>query len=160
MQKTVWDNLCEFASPLVLPLGFDTAKYFANKPNDKIVISYFGRLAQGQKGFVEYLHAVDLIDQNILDKYTVEFNVYGKGEMPDWLPVRRISNVAFLEGSELTNAFAQSHIVVMPSKYEPFGLVGLEALASGCVLLATEGLGMDEYLVSGKNYVPINNLLM
>ncbi|TAH54530.1 MAG: glycosyltransferase, partial [Treponema sp.] len=155
MQKVVWDKLCDFASPLVLPLGFDSSRYHTAKPDDRIVISYFGRLAQGQKGFVEYLQAVDLIDQSFLDKYDVEFNVYGKGEMPDWLPVRRITNIAFLEGDELTDAFAQSHVVVMPSKYEPFGLVGLEALASGCVLLATEGQGMDEYLIPGKNYVAI-----
>lgn len=155
MQDVVWKNLCEFAAPLVLPLGFDASRYHTNKPDDKIVISYFGRLAQGQKGFFEYLQAIDMIDQTLLDKYDVEFNIYGKGEMPEWLPSRRVDTVAFLEDSALTDAFARSHIVVMPSKYEPFGLVGLEALASGCVLLATEGQGMDEYLIPGKNYVPI-----
>jgi len=156
-REIVWEKLCEFAAPLVLPLGFDGSKFHAAKPADRIVISYFGRLAQGQKGFVEYLQAVDMLDEEILRRYEIEFNVYGKGQMPDWLPTRRITTVAFLEGEALTEAYARSHIVVMPSKYEPFGLVGLEALASGCLLLCTEGQGMDEYLVPGKNYLPIRS---
>ncbi|HBG36768.1 MAG TPA: hypothetical protein DDW88_06865 [Treponema sp.] len=47
----------------------------------------------------------------------------------------------------------------MPSRYEPFGLTGLEAMASGCLLLATRGLGMDEYAIPGKNSLMIPNSL-
>ncbi|GEM_PF-2367074 len=155
MRQVVWNQLSDFASPLVLPLGFDASKYHSEKPQDRIIISYFGRLVQGQKGFVEFLQAVDLIDPSLIERYTVEFHVYGKGELPDWLPTRRVTKTGFLQGEDLKNAYAESHIIVMPSKYEPFGLVGLEALASGCVLLCTEGQGMDEFLIPNKNYLPI-----
>jgi glycogen(starch) synthase len=154
-RKTVWNQLCDFAGPIVLPLGFNTGKYYSDKPSDKIIISFFGRLVQGQKGYFEFLQAIDMVDPELIEKYSVEFQVYGKGELPDWLPTRRVTRSGFLDGYDLKRAFAQSHVVVMPSKYEPFGLVGLEALASGCVLLCTEGQGMDEFIIPNKNYVPI-----
>jgi glycosyltransferase involved in cell wall biosynthesis len=157
MQKVVWDKLCDFASPLVLPLGFVPEAFHFNKPPEKIVVSYFGRLAQNQKGFVEFVQAVDMINQDLLSRYTVEFNIYGVGDFPEWLPSRRINTVKHLDKDEVKEAYAESHVVVMPSKYEPFGLVGLEAIASGCVLFCTTGLGMDEYIVENKNFVPIES---
>lgn len=155
MQNVVWNSLCDFSAPLILPLGFDSSKYHSDKNPDKIVISFFGRLVEGHKGFVEFVQAVDSINSDLLNRYDVEFNLYGKGEVPKWLPTDRFTNIGFLEGDKLVEAYAKTNIVVMPSKYEPFGLVGLEALASGCLLLATEGLGMDEYLQKDKNYISI-----
>jgi glycosyltransferase involved in cell wall biosynthesis len=46
--------------------------------------------------------------------------------------------------AEILDAFASSHIFVMPSLVEGFGLVYLEALASGCYLIATPNTGVPD----------------
>lgn len=40
MQNVVWNSLCDFSAPLILPLGFDSSKYHSDKNPDKIVISF------------------------------------------------------------------------------------------------------------------------
>ena len=77
--------------------------------------------------------------------------------IPSSLDASLFDKVDFLEGQNLYDEYAKTHIVVMPSRYEPFGLTGLEAMASGCLLLVTQGLGMDEYAFLGKNCLSIPN---
>ena len=86
------------------------------------------------------------LDETILDK----------AKVIDW-PTTRLEYTRHVKGKEKHDAYRKSDIVVMPSRYEPFGLVGLEALAAGCLLLAPEGLGMDEYYIPGINGVSIKN---
>ncbi|XP_077870383.1 uncharacterized protein LOC144363933 [Saccoglossus kowalevskii] len=40
----------------------------------------------------------------------------------------------------------QSHLCIMPSRSEPFGLVGLEAIAAGIPVLVTENSGLADFL--------------
>lgn len=47
--------------------------------------------------------------------------------------------------------FSAADLFVLPVNYEPFGLVGIEAMSSGTPVLATETGGIIDYLVSGKN---------
>lgn len=47
---------------------------------------------------------------------------------------------------ELSGYFARCHAVVLPSRCEAFGLVGLEALAHGRMLIATDWAGPRDYL--------------
>jgi len=46
--------------------------------------------------------------------------------------------------AELLTAFSSSHIFVMPSLVEGFGLVYLEALAAGCFVIATPNTGVPD----------------
>lgn len=54
---------------------------------------------------------------------------------------------------------AKSEIFVMPSYPEGFGIVYLEAMASGCVTIGTEGEGIADVIRSGENgfLVPPND---
>ncbi|HEY2737883.1 MAG TPA: glycosyltransferase, partial [Thermoanaerobaculia bacterium] len=56
--------------------------------------------------------------------------------------------VAFLgirKGSELTGILNHHRILVVPSRYnEPFGIVALEGIACGCVVVASAGGGLPE----------------
>ena len=57
-----------------------------------------------------------------------------------------------LERAQLPGAYAQADVVVFPSRWEePWGLVGLEAMAVGAPLAATAGGGSAEYLRDGEN---------
>lgn len=46
--------------------------------------------------------------------------------------------------AEVLEAFAAAHVFVMPSLYEGFGLVYLEALAAGCFVIGTPNTGVPD----------------
>lgn len=46
---------------------------------------------------------------------------------------------------------AKSQFFVMPSVNEGFGIVYLEAMASGCVTIGTQGEGISDLIISGEN---------
>lgn len=52
---------------------------------------------------------------------------------------------------ELAEAFQKSRVVVLPSTKESLGLVGIEAIACGAILVGSDSGGIREYLVDGKN---------
>ena len=64
------------------------------------------------------------------------------------LPVRFIGA---LQGRQLAQAYASADVFVFPSLVESFGLVVLEAMASGLPPLAARGGGVPELLREGRN---------
>jgi glycosyltransferase involved in cell wall biosynthesis len=108
-----------------------------------------------QKGYLEFIKAVNFLGEDFKNQNDVEYFLYGRGEINSYVDLSLFNNPEFLEGEELYKAYSQMDIVVMPSRYEPFGLTGLEAMASGNLLLATSGLGMDSYMNPEKNCLAI-----
>ena len=51
----------------------------------------------------------------------------------------------------LARILSAVHVVVVPSRYEPFGLVGLEAMAAGVPVVATPVGGLKELVRTGYN---------
>ena len=122
---------------------------------EKINVGYFGRFENVQKGFMNFINSVNLLGKEFKEKNNVEYFLYGRGEISNSVDLSLFNPPEFLTGEDLYQAYSKMDIVVMPSRYEPFGLTGLEAMASGCLLLATTGLGMDSYMDVGKNCLAI-----
>jgi glycosyltransferase involved in cell wall biosynthesis len=57
-----------------------------------------------------------------------------------------VSFAGFVPDAELRALLHQARAVVVPSFYEPFGIVALEALASGAPLVAARSGGLAEIL--------------
>lgn len=57
----------------------------------------------------------------------------------------------YLTNPETLSAMSRSRFFVMASVDEGFGLVYAEAMASGCITIGTEGEGIADLIVSGKN---------
>ena len=57
----------------------------------------------------------------------------------------------FLPNADTMDAMAQSEIFVLPSVEEGFGIAYIEAMASGCVAIGTEGEGISSVIRSGEN---------
>jgi glycogen(starch) synthase len=65
--------------------------------------------------------------------------------------------LGFVDENRLRGLYAAADLVVVPSLYEPFGLVALEAMASGTPVLASDTGGLREIVdheVTGLRFVP------
>jgi len=57
----------------------------------------------------------------------------------------------FLPNPKTLEKMSKARFFVMPSINEGFGIVYLEAMASGCITIGTEGEGIADLIVSGEN---------
>ncbi|MGW5052026.1 glycosyltransferase family 4 protein [Actinokineospora sp. NPDC004072] len=63
---------------------------------------------------------------------------------------RAVDFVGHLADDALSAALGAAHAVVLPSRYEPFGIVALEAAAAGAPLVASTAGGLGEVVVDGQ----------
>lgn len=73
--------------------------------------------------------------------------------------VRSVRFVGHLPDRELAALLAAADAVVLPSRYEPFGIVALEAAAAGTPLVASTAGGLGEVVldgVTGLSFAPGN----
>jgi glycogen(starch) synthase len=72
------------------------------------------------------------------------------------LRVRRaVDFVGHLSDRTLVALLAAADVVVLPSRYEPFGIVALEAAAAGAPLVASTAGGLAELVVHGETGLSI-----
>jgi glycosyltransferase involved in cell wall biosynthesis len=65
---------------------------------------------------------------------------------------RRVSFTGWLDSEQLARELAEASVVALPSVWpEPFGLVGIEALAAGRPVVASETGGIPDWLQHGVN---------
>jgi glycosyltransferase involved in cell wall biosynthesis len=64
---------------------------------------------------------------------------------------RKVCFLGFLQGEELAAAFASADVFVMPSTTETLGFVVLEAMASGCPVVAARAGGIPDLIDHGEN---------
>lgn len=82
---------------------------------------------------------------------------YGDQEIPDDLP----ANVRILPNTpHVREVYASTKVLVMPSRYESFGRVAIEAAASGIPTLAAGTPGLEEALGPMNTYAPIDDFDM
>jgi glycogen(starch) synthase len=126
-------------------------------PADAPLLLFFGRL-EWEKGVQDLIAALPRIRARHPGARLV---VAGKGRQEDELlaaarrhRVRRaVDFVGHLSDRELRVALAAADAVVLPSRYEPFGIVALEAAAAGAPLVASTAGGLGEVVVDGRTGV-------
>jgi glycogen synthase len=114
-----------------------------------LVVSW-GRL-QYEKGFHVLLDAVALLGSSVPG---LEVVIVGRGTYTEDLRAKavelgvtdRVRFAGFVSDHDLKVMLHQAACAVIPSLYEPFGIVALEALASGAPLVATTAGGLAEVL--------------
>ena len=72
-------------------------------------------------------------------------DVYGKG--PEAWRLKEVEGIrvhGFVQPDDLPLVYGRAHTLVLPSNWEPWGMVALEALASGCKVICSNACGVKE----------------
>jgi glycogen(starch) synthase len=125
-----------------------------HSPDGAPLVLYFGRL-EWEKGVHDLLAALPRLRRAHPGARLV---VAGQGvqaaalvEQARKLRVRRsVDFVGHLPDRSLVALLAAADVVVLPSRYEPFGIVALEAAAAGAPLVASTAGGLAELVVDGE----------
>jgi glycosyltransferase involved in cell wall biosynthesis len=102
-------------------------------------------------GSLIHRKGVDVLAEAFLrlegDYRKVHLSLVGEGELQGWLKTRlkkcgeRVRFLGFQDWQDLPKAYADSHILCVPSRYDGWGLVVPEGLAAGLPVIATDQTG-------------------
>ena len=142
----------------VILLGINYEKYQTKKKGNYIL--FVGRLAK-QKGIDDLIEAARGLP-------SINFKLVGTGEEESRIKSILPPNVellGYVSEEKLLDLYSRAPIFCLPSVAETFGLVALEAMASGCAIVSTvpldfEGIKLEqgnvEQLKEGLNYLTNN----
>jgi glycogen synthase len=122
-------------------------------PEGAPVVVYFGRL-EWEKGVQDLVAALPRVRRTFPGTRLV---VAGQGRQAAALVAqarrlrvrRSVDFAGHLPDRALVALLAAADVVVLPSRYEPFGIVALEAAAAGAPLVASTAGGLAELVVDG-----------
>ena len=138
-------------APFKTPLNREQLRSQFAQPNERLVL-YVGRLVH-EKGVSLLVEAVPhLRDLNI------KFVIVGEGYLKEEL-IRRVKELGlsdkvyvtgFLDSETIRGLFRTADAFVIPSLYEPFGIVALEAMTGGVPIVTSGAGGLGEILEQDK----------
>jgi glycogen(starch) synthase len=156
------DEIAELFGPglaeiTIIPNGIDSTRWpFATrKPHTgPAELLYFGRL-EYEKGIHELIAALPRIRRT---HPGTTLTIAGDGTQQDWLVElarkhKVLKCVRFAGRAEHEQLLALLHrvdLAVLPSHYEPFGIVALEAAAAGTPLVTSDVGGLGEAVIDGR----------
>lgn len=140
---------CPAEKLVCIPSGVDLSPFFAvedRTPTDRFVIGGIGRF-HVQKGF-------DLLVKAFVqaNPQGIELRLYGDGPDREHLEYHAANNPNIHINGYLPDtsmALAEVDAVAMPSRWEPYGLVALEAMAAGRPVLASRVDGLNDHVRAG-----------
>ena len=134
----------------VVPSG---SKFRNNYPeiSDKFII-FAGRLATN-KGIPDLIEAISIEDSKRFDLVVMGADM-GLGEDLDQLAISKnvkMHRIGHVDDNMYRSALSAAEVLVLPSEYEAFGIVLLEAAAAKTPVVATKVGGIPEAMSEGKN---------
>ena len=141
----------------ILTNGIDTSTFFPASRKEGIVKFLFVGRTDREKGIDILLDALNLIPES----YNFELHIAGIGDMVKDLINSKNKSLIYhgmLKEDSLFRLYRECDVFLFPTKWEPFGLVILEALASGLHVIVSdvmkgafddfEKLGVLDYIIN------------
>ncbi len=140
----------------VIPNGVDSTRFrpLPARHDDPPVVLFVGRLV-AQKGVDVLLRAFAAVLARLPQARLV---IAGDGDQALYLQrlarylgvMARVEFVGWQSGEDLVRCYGHCDVVAMPSRYEPFGLVALEAMSCGRPVVAARTGGLAEIVDDGR----------
>jgi glycosyltransferase involved in cell wall biosynthesis len=159
LNKEDYKRLKEWGARKVflIPGGVDTQKF---KPlnrvrkNERMRILFVGRLTE-QKGVDVLCDLIKKVNGQADLKKNIAFMIVGSGPLSRLVEEvsKAYENVIYrgrIDSKSLRQAYATSDLFVMPSRYETFGVVALEAQSSGVPVIATNTSGPNDIVIPSQ----------
>jgi hypothetical protein len=89
--------------------------------------------------------------QSVGRRRDVEIVLFGAHPVPPDAPPFPHRHAGVLSRDAVAALLSSAHVVIDPSLFQGFGLVGLEGMASGAAAVLTDSGGIREYAVDGEN---------
>ncbi len=158
----------------MVPNGVDIQDYDGNKsadlsefrakfalPEERIVL-FVGRLVY-EKGIHVFVNAVPRVLSQVNAKFVVVGNGYMQGALSNLAKAMGLAHkvvfTGFVDDSTLKNLQKCADVSVVPSLFEPFGIVALEAMAANTPVVVSDTGGLAEIVehdVTGVKVYPDN----
>jgi glycosyltransferase involved in cell wall biosynthesis len=164
------DTISHFRVPQdklrVIPIGIDQSRFRGKNPDrgktrakygvrseEKLVL-FVGRLTS-QKGCEYLIRAIPYVTKFFNVKLLIAGDGYLRGEL-EAIAVSagvraRTIFAGFVGDDDLTDLFLSSDLMMIPSVYEPFGVVALEAMAARLPVVASNVDGLAEIIKHEEN---------
>jgi len=140
----------------VIPLGIDLSQFqfddklVLSQDTSKLILGYVGRIQNYDKG----TDLLPLIAQQLLNLCLFDFRLDIIGDGPDRQNIENMvkhlgveGNICFLgKRDDVPELLRNIDILIVPSRTEAFGLVAIEALATGTRVVASAIEGLNEIL--------------
>jgi glycogen(starch) synthase len=135
---------------VVIPNPYDSGVFYLQNGGDRNKeLIFVGRLVS-DKGVDVLIRAVKCLHQRgLFSKVTIVGDGPERSKLEQLVvDLGLLSHVAFIGGkkpADVANLLNQHKILVVPSRWkEPFGIVALEGIACGCVVVGTSGGGLPD----------------
>jgi len=130
----------------IIPSGIEIEEITIVEPtNEKNEIIFVGRDDANKR-----LDFIELIQDEILSR-GFKIKVVTNKNKKDTAAIKYYKN---LKDDELSTLYQNAKYLVMPSKYESLGLVALEALSRGCMVIASDRVMLKEFC-KGKDFFTV-----
>ena len=143
-------------SEFTVKANIDFRRRFAS--DEERLILFVGRLVH-EKGVLELLTAF----KYVLNSFNAKLVMVGEGYLKEDLYrlanqlgiSERVYLTVFVEESVKKSLYSVADVLVVPSIYEPFGIVALEGMASGVPVVVSDVGGLHEIIIHGRNGVKV-----
>lgn len=136
-------------------INLETWSYLPRRPRSASPrLLYVGRL-EYEKGIQDAIAALPAVHERFPG---ATLTIAGEGTQHQWLVdctlehgvADSVEFLGRLDHAELLSQLHDADAIVLPSRYEPFGIVALEAAAAGAPLVTSTAGGLGEAVVDGE----------
>jgi glycogen synthase len=150
----------------VIPIGIDPSRFrgktvdrdavrrkYGVLPDERLVL-FVGRLTN-QKGCEYLIRAIPFVARYFNVKLLIVGDGYLRGELESLAEKAGVRSrtlfAGYVDDNDLSDLFLSSDLMAIPSIYEPFGVVALEAMAANLPVVASSVDGLSEVIQHEQN---------
>jgi len=154
IQKIIQEKIPKQKDKVVFIPNFTDSAVFIPEKKQSNKIIFAGRLDK-EKGLNLLIEVLGELKNN----FDFELIILGNGPLKNELELQakktgiKFEFLGFVHHNKLHDYFSSSSIFVLPSYFEVMPVVVLEAMSSGCAVIASDAFGINDQIGSGEGLI-------